>query len=235
MQPYFLPYIGYWRLLNSVDTFVMFDEVQYIRHGWINRNRVLKHGGGWQYIVVPLRKHGREELIQNLCAHETIDWRGRIIGQLQHYKFEKRAPYYEDAVGLLIDCFSGIDNFSITNINKTIFEKFCRYFGITTEILVSSDLNLDYRNVNHPGDWALTIADQLGADEYINPVSGAFLFDPVKFHSSDIGLSFLQSPELVYQQGSDFEPSMSIIDVLMFNGLSETRKFLDEFSIEKST
>ena len=68
MQPYFFPYIGYWKLIHAVDRFVTFDDAQYIRHGWVNRNRILKPGGGWQYIVVPLTKHSLTESIKNVAS-----------------------------------------------------------------------------------------------------------------------------------------------------------------------
>ncbi|MGC7846714.1 WbqC family protein [Desulforudis sp. 1088] len=85
MQPYFSPYIGYWQLIHAVDTFVLFDDVQYIRHGWINRNRILKPGGGWQYIIA-LKKHSKNDLIRNIQAHPTLEWKARILRQLEHYK-----------------------------------------------------------------------------------------------------------------------------------------------------
>ena len=86
MQPYFIPYIGYYQLINYVDKWVVFDIVQYIRHGWINRNRILKPGEGWQYIVVPLQNHRRETLIKDVFISEKTDWKDRIFRQMEHYK-----------------------------------------------------------------------------------------------------------------------------------------------------
>ena len=66
MQPYFFPYIGYMSLIKNTDLFILFDDVQFIRHGWIERNRILKPSGGWQYIAVPLEKHHRDTLIKEI-------------------------------------------------------------------------------------------------------------------------------------------------------------------------
>lgn len=90
MQPYFVPYIGYWQLIHAVDTFVLFDDVQFIRRGWVNRNRVLKHGGGWQYITVPLRKHSLNQLIKDIYVHGNKAWKKQILRQLDHYNYGKK-------------------------------------------------------------------------------------------------------------------------------------------------
>ena len=91
MQPYFFPYIGYWQLILASDVFVLLDDVQYIRHGWINRNRILSPSGGWQYIVVPLERHSATALIRNVNTHPNIDWKGlSMVRQLYHYKRKSR-------------------------------------------------------------------------------------------------------------------------------------------------
>lgn len=234
MQPYFFPYIGYWRLIHAADTFVLLDDVQYIRHGWINRNRIMRHGGGWQYILMPLRKHSKNELIKNIHVHSEIDWTGKIIGQLAHYNYKKAAPFYDEVIELLTRIFCQIKCGSIGRINEHIINEICRYLDIRTKLLVSSDQNYDYGSVSDPGDWALRIAEQTNAREYINPASGAHIFDPEKFCFSKVKLSFLNSDELSYSQRSVFQPSLSIVDVLMFNGKTGTRGLLEGFSIESA-
>ncbi len=91
-QPYFLPYLGYFSLINLVDEFILFDTVQFIRHGWIERNRILKPGFGWQYVSVPLIKAKRETIIKDMLINNEIAWQDKLIAQLIHYK--KRAPYF---------------------------------------------------------------------------------------------------------------------------------------------
>jgi len=82
MQPYFIPYLGYFDLINRTDCWVVFDTVQYIRHGWVNRNRILHSDSGWQYIMVPLKKHSRKAAIKDIEIAANIDWKNRILAQL---------------------------------------------------------------------------------------------------------------------------------------------------------
>ena len=230
MQPYFFPYIGYWQLIHAVDRFVLFDDAQYMRHGWVNRNRILKPGGGWQYILVPLKKHDMTESIKNVQAHPDKKWKELIIGQLAHYK--KKARYFDETNEMVSEILFSNNEQSIAAINFATIKKLCAYLDIKKEIIVSSEQNLDYADVSDAGEWALRIAEQMGVSEYINPAAGADLFNQVKFSSSNIKLSFLKSQEIVYSQRGIFEPSLSIIDVLMFNGIEGTSRLLKNYSVE---
>lgn len=217
MQPYFFPYIGYWQLINAVDEFILFDEVQYIRHGWINRNRILKKGGGWRYIQIPIEKHSRETLIKDIKIVKDIDIRGIIANALSYYK-EIRAPNYEIVMNIINDVLVKDLDRDITKFNKNIMSSICNYLGIKTPISISSDYEFDYTNVRGSGDWALEISKQMEVDEYINPIGGKELFDVKKFDTGGIKIRFLEPYKIEYKQVGDiFEPSLSIIDVLMFN------------------
>ena len=217
MQPYFFPYIGYWQLINAVDEFILFDEVQYIRHGWINRNRILKKGGGWRYIQIPIEKHSRETLIKDIKIVKDIDIREIIANALSYYK-EIRAPNYEIVMNIINDVLVKDLYRDITKFNKNIMSSICNYLGIKTPISISSDYEFDYTNVRGSGDWALEISKQMGVDEYINPIGGKELFDVKKFDTEGIKIRFLEPYKIEYKQVGDiFKPSLSIIDVLMFN------------------
>jgi hypothetical protein len=100
MQPYFAPYLGYISLIKHSDEFILFDTVQFIRHGWIERNRVLKQNEGWLYIQVPLEKFSRETLIKDVKINNEADWKKKILSQLVIYK--KTAPNYYKVVTLPI-------------------------------------------------------------------------------------------------------------------------------------
>ena len=230
MQPYFFPYIGYWQLIHAADCFVLFDDAQYIRHGWVNRNRVLKPGGGWQYILVPLKKHAATESIKNVQAHPEKQWKELIIGQLTHYK--NKARYFEETNELVRDILFSNNEQRIAAINFVTIKKLSEQLDIKKTIILSSDQNFDYSCVSDAGEWALRIGEQMGASEYINPVAGAELFSQEKFSSRNIKLSFLRPHEIVYSQRGAFEPSLSIIDVLMFNGMEGTKTLLSHYSIE---
>lgn len=232
MQPYFFPYIGYWQLIHAADCFVLFDDAQYMRHGWVNRNRILKPGGGWQYILVPLKKHAMTESIKNVQAHADKKWKELIIGQLAHYK--KKTRYFDETNEVVREIFFSNNEQRIAAINFYTIKKLCAYLDLKKDLIVSSEQSFDYADVGNAGEWALRIAEQMGAAEYINPAAGAELFNREKFSSSNIKLSFLKPQEIVYSQRGNFEPALSIIDVLMFNGIEGTKELLRKYSIEMS-
>lgn len=229
MQPYFFPYVGYWQLISHVDTFVLFDDVQYIRHGWINRNRILKPEADWQYIIVPLEKHPRSSKICDVKAVEGQAWKDRIMGQLMPYR--KIAPYYRLTAQLVMDALFTGNSRKVTEINLNIVRVISNAIGLTTKFVVSSEQNFDYSNVNDPGEWALRISEQMNASEYLNPISGAALFDETKFVDAGIRLGFVQSHGITYDQRRPFIPWLSIVDILMFNSIEETKNFLSRYQV----
>lgn len=226
MQPYFLPYLGYFDLIQSVDQWVVFDTAQYIRHGWVNRNRILHPTSGWQYIIVPLKKHHRDTPISEIEVAQTGDWRARIEGQLQHYR--RRAPHFEAVMTLVRDCLA-VPETSLARLNVASLAKVCAFLDIPFTPHYHSEMKLALGHVDEAGDWALRIAEALGAREYINPPGGQELFDPTKFATSGIRLTFQRPIEFTYDcRGYQFEPSLSIIDVLMWNSPEQVRTFFAE-------
>ena len=231
MQPYFLPYLGYFSLIKHTDKFILLDTVQFIRHGWIERNRILKPDNGWQYIQVPLVKPGgRDTLIKNLIINNKENWKNKILSQLQHYK--KKAPNYNQVIQLLNDIFS--DNFEdIVSLNQRSLKKICSFLEFERNIEVFSKMNLQIEEVNAPDEWALNICKALGVtDEYWNPPGGKSFFDKTKYQRENIELKFHSINLYEYNQNrSQFENGLSIIDVLMFNSIEEVRKMLDDYSL----
>ena len=231
MQPYFFPYIGYFQLINSVDRFIFFDDVQYIRHGWINRNRILKPDEGTQYFAGSLQKHSQKTIIKDIRLQEDDVWKTKIFGQLDHYK--KRAEFYTQTIGLLKECLNTKET-SITRFNGHCLRVVFEFLGIPFKVEISSEMDFDYSKVTGPGEWALRICEQLKADEYTNPLGGKELFNRNQFEGANIKLSFLSSVLTPYsQKRQNFEEGLSIIDVLMFNGPEETRKMVDKFEVIK--
>ena len=231
MQPYFFPYLGYFQLIKNADRFILFDDVQYIRHGWINRNRTLKPVEGWQYIVAPIQKHKRDDLIKDIQLKPGEEWKQKIFRQLEHYK--KKAPYYEQTLELLNSCFQSNES-NVTRFNANCLNVICQHLEIPFEVEISSEMNFDYSDVNDAGEWALRISEQLNASEYVNPSGGAELFSVEKFRNANIQLSFLNSELLPYSQKRDvFEAGLSILDVILFNGLENTKAMLDSYNIER--
>jgi hypothetical protein len=224
MQPYFFPYLGYFDLINRVDRWIIFDTAQYIRHGWVNRNRILHPAAGWQYILVPLRKHSRDSAIKDIETKDPSEWRGRILGQISHYR--KRAPYFNQAYRLVEECL-GTEQRNLARLNATILGKVCAYLGIAFEYAFFSEMALAIGPVAAPGDWALRICEAVKADEYLNPPGGETLFDRDKFAAAGIRLRIQEAFEFSYAcPGYQFEPSLSVVDVLMWNPPEKVKAFL---------
>lgn len=230
MQPYFLPYLGYISLIKNTDKFILFDTVQFIRHGWIERNRILKQTGGWQYIQVPLEKKQMSTIIKEVKINNQQKWKEKILAQLQHYK--KIAPYYYKTLQILEKVFSK-EYESITKLNKDLLEEICKYLGISTPIFIFSEMNLKIEEVNAPDEWALKICKALGGvEEYWNPLGGMNFFDRNKYEKENIKLYFQKINLHNYDQRKEsFEEGLSIIDVLMFNSPEEINKMLDDYEL----
>ena len=230
MQPYFLPYIGYFSLIKHTDSWVVFDDAQFIRHGWIERNRILKPNGGWQYIKVPLIKHHREALIKDVRIRNTENWCKKILGQLEHYK--KKAPFYKSTISILEELCSLSYN-SIVKLNAKSLELVCNKLNIDFNYQFSSNLDLNTENILEPDDWALEITDLLGFDTYINPYGGREIFNKEKYQRRGVALKFLKVNLNEYNQKNEyFESGLSIIDVMMFNSPNTITAMLDNVKVE---
>ena len=225
-----MPYIGYLSLIKHSDLFILFDPVQFIRHGWIERNRILKQNEGWLYIQVPLVKSGRDTLIKECLIDNSQDWKSKILSQLQIYK--KQAPYYYKTVQLLKEIFEG-EYDTITALNKASLEKICNYLGFPKELPVFSEMNLEIEEPNSPDEWALNICKKLdGKIHYINPIGGLEFFDTEKYTNQHIDISFQKMIPVHYdQKRTPFEYGLSIIDVMMFNSPEEINNMLDQFEL----
>jgi hypothetical protein len=228
MQPYFFPYLGYFSLIKHTDFFILFDQVKYIRHGWIERNRILKPEASWQYVKVPLRKHSSKTLISDIQINNDNNWRDKIYRQLVHYK--KRAPFYTETISLLEDSLN-IKTNSIVKLNENVIKHVCRYINVDVKIEILSEMDLEIEKVNAPDEWALNICKALnGVSEYWNPEGGLEFFNRKKYEADGIDIKFLKMNLSEYpQKRVGFETGLSIIDVMMFNEPEKINKMLDNF------
>lgn len=228
MQPYFFPYIGYFSLIKHTDRFILFDPVQFIRHGWIERNRTLKQNEGWQYIQAPLVKHDQATLIKDIKINNTTDWKGKILAQIQHYK--KKSPYYFATLKVLNEIFSK-EYDDIVSFNHASLLKVCEYLEINIQMDIFSDMHLEIEPVNAPDEWALNICKAIdGTTEYWNPIGGTSFFDKTKYEKAGLNIQFQQMNLEPYDQNREtFEAGLSIIDVMMFNSPEEINKMLDNY------
>ena len=230
MQPYFFPYIGYFSLIKQVDRFILFDTVQFKRHGWIERNRILNPVEGWQYFQVPLQKHPREIRIKDTLINNALDWKRKIFGQLQHYK--KISANFSPVMELLDNIFRP-EYSEIASLNKAALQGVCDYLNIDTPIDIYSDMNLSIDPANAPDEWALNICKAMvGVDEYWNPPGGITFFDRSKYEANKICLKFHQVNPVEYdQKRAPFEANLSIIDVMMFNSKEKINEMLDSYEL----
>jgi hypothetical protein len=231
MQPYFLPYLGYISLIKHTDEFILFDTVQFIRHGWIERNRILKQDEGWQYINIPLQKHSHGTKIQNIKVNNLVNWQDRIIAQLGHYK--KKSPFYNQTLEVINKGFAEKTE-SIVKLNYNTLNAVCEYLNISFNCSIFSERNIAIETVNSPDEWALNICKALGYNEYWNPPGGQEFFDKLKYEKAGIKLIFHKIISSVYSQYKDtqnFEPNLSIIDVMMFNSVEKINQMLDDFEL----
>lgn len=230
MQPYFMPYLGYFSLIKHTDEFILFDTVQFIRHGWIERNRILKQNGGWQYIQIPLIKgNGRDTVIKDVRINNTENWKQKILAQLQHYK--KIAPYYFRVTNLLKELFAN-DFDDITHLNQKSLQLVCDYLGFQRDFPIFSEMNLFIEEVNAPDEWALNICKAMNVSSYINPIGGSEFFDRIKYEKAGVDLKFQQMKLDEYdQKRQPFEAGLSILDVMMFNSPDDINVMMDHFEL----
>ena len=217
MQPYFLPYIGYFQLIAAVDVFIVYDDIQYTKKGWINRNRLLRSGEPVIFSI-PLKSDsdyldiGERELAVAFRPSELVR---------QFDGAYRRAPYFAETMALIERVMAcpernlfGFLEWSITST--------CGHLGIPTRIERSSSLGVDRELRREQRVFALCRA--VGATTYINPPGGRDLYDPADFAANGIELRFLEPQPFTYPQfGDPFVPWLSIVDVLMFNSVPEVR------------
>lgn len=226
MQPYFFPYIGYFELIARTNKWIVFDVVQYNTKTWMNRNRILHPTKGWQYISIPVEKSKKGTLIRDIVVQDMKIARIRLLGQLEHYK--KTAPYFSNVIDLVNNIFDSVKSIHLVDINTIILEKTCKYIDIPFDWEICSEMNLDFKEVKHPGQWALEISSVLNADCYLNPPGGKDIFIQDEFAEKNIKLEFLDMPDITYDCGKYvFEKNLSIIDVLMWNAPDDLRYFFN--------
>jgi hypothetical protein len=227
MQPYFFPYIGYYQLLNFVDQYVIYDNIEFTRKGWINRNRILVNGKD-ELITLPLRKdsdflHVRDRALSDTWPVE----RRKMLNRLT--EAYRKATFFDSVFPLIERCINYPDGNLFRFLHHSVLET-AAFVGINTPIIISSQVTIDHTLRSQ--DKVLAICQALGATSYINPIGGVDLYDKEIFRSHGIALNFLQVNGISYQQfANDFCPNLSIIDVLMFNAPDKVRAFLKNFSL----
>jgi hypothetical protein len=226
MQPYLFPHIGYFQLMNAVDKFVVYDDVTFIKSGWINRNQILFNRVTSTF-TVPLNNAGSNELIKDIKVDQNRRWQKKLIkGIKQSYH---RAPYFSEVFELVSDVITGGSVF-IKDMHLHSFRLIKAYTGINTCIIDSSII---YKNDQLSGqNRVIDICRLEKANHYINSIGGRQLYKKQAFCKAGIKLSFIDSEDIVYPQFAErFVPQLSIVDVLMFNSPESTLEMLARYKL----
>lgn len=229
MQPYIFPYIGYFQLIKSVDVFVFYDDVNYIKQGWINRNKILVSGKELLY-TIPLKDAGSFVTIRETQISQKlfIKWRAKFLRTLE--QSYKKAPYFEEVYKIIADVLK-IDFTSIADLAYESIIKISNYIGLTTKFVCSSSNYSDTKLLDRESRL-IEIIKRNNAVCYINPIGGQDLYKKESFFKNGIELYFIKSKQVIYKQfDNEFVPWLSIIDVLMFNRPDEVNSMLDQFEL----
>lgn len=223
MQPYLFPYIGYFHLIHSVDKFIIYDDVNYIKKGWVNRNNIIINNKV-RLFTVPLEGASQNKLISQInLSNNYSAWKRKFLKTIEiNYK---KACNYENAI-IVLDEILSFECSSLSEFIANSLRVICCYLDIDTEIVESSSV---YDNRHLSGqERILDICRQESSDHYINPIGGVDLYDVDMFKGRGVKVEFiLSNSNISYSQlENDFLPWLSIIDVMMFNSKKDTKRMI---------
>lgn len=224
MQPYIFPYIGYFQMINAVDVFVFYDDVQYIKGGWINRNNILINNNR-NLFTIQLVDSSANKLINEIKVSAK---NSKFLKSIE--LAYRKAPCFEAFFPVVEKVFDGNTELISEMAAKSVVGV-CDYLGVTTKMVKSSEshsASIELRKEFRLFD----ICKKEGAESYINPIGGIELYKKEDFSAQGITLNFIKSNEIRYKQfNAEFVPWLSIIDVLMFNSKDEANVLLNSYEL----
>ncbi|MFA6922769.1 MAG: WbqC family protein [Bacteroidales bacterium] len=223
MQPYFFPYIGYFQLINAVDKFVIYDDVTFIKQGWINRNRILLNSKE-HLITLNLKKASSFKFINDIEIHDN---RNKILKTIE--MAYKKAPFYNNTFSLIEEIIF-FNEKNLSYFLKNSINKLAAFLNIKTEFILSSTLikNNDIKGQNK----VIDICKKMNTSTYINSIGGQELYSKEIFLKNNIYLKFIKSKPIIYNQfKNEFVSCLSIIDILMFNSKEEIAGMLNQYEL----
>lgn len=248
MQPYFFPYLGYFQGIHAVDKYILYDNLNFKKEAWMNRNRYLLKNGVSTYFHAPLKKKSSYKKIHEIELVDDDRWKKKFLNSLfLNYKkatcFNQAYPIIEDVLNFKTNKLNELNSLSIISI--------CNYLNIPTEITADSskydeievklqDRNLhryDYQEINLV-DWQpkilriIEICRKENAGVFINSIGGIKLYSKDLFKLNAIDLKFIKPKPIAYKQyEKDFVANLSIIDVIMFNSIEKIRELLNQYEL----
>ncbi|WP_031428571.1 WbqC family protein [Flavimarina sp. Hel_I_48] len=228
MQPYIFPYVGYFQLIQAVDTFVFFDDVQFKRRSYITRNSILINDKANTFSI-PVQKANRDANINEIALHEETfnSWAEKFLKSL-HHAYAK-APYFESVFKLIQGVFKE-GSADIASLTKRSIQKTCQYLNLKTEF--KSSASIPYEKSGDGQDKILSICGFLEANTYINAINGRDLYNSEAFEKKGTNLLFLEPNVAKYEQFSaNFTSHLSIIDMMMFLSPQEIAAHLKQYQL----
>ncbi|WP_459201909.1 WbqC family protein [Methanococcus sp. CF] len=226
MQPYFFPYIGYWQLINAVDKYLIYDDVNFIKGGWVNRNKILINGES-RWINLQMAGASPNKLINEIELSSDGKFNKKLLKTIElNYK---KSPYFSAVFPVVKNIICNNERNLAKYLEYNIL-KLCEYLEIDTEIIVSSDI---VKNNELKGQKkVIEICKLLNADSYYNAIGGKELYSKDDFLNQKIELKFLKTRDFEYNQFKNkFISNLSIIDVMMFNSVDEVKFMLEQYDI----
>ncbi len=212
--------------MNAVDEFVVYDNIEFSKKGWVNRNRILVNKKD-EYITLPLKKDSDYlDIKDRYLAEIWLSERKKMLNRIT--ESYRKSPHFSSAYPIIEKCFlyehGNLFNFlinSLTNIKD--------YLEIQTPFIISSSIRIDHSLKSDKKVMAICKARTASA--YLNPIGGVNLYDKSNFGKEGIELHFLKTSGLSYKQfNNEFIPFLSIIDVMMFNSKETIDGMLSEYS-----
>jgi len=227
MQPYIFPYIGYFQLIDAVDKFIFYDDVNFIKKGWINRNQILINDKA-HLITIPLNKASQNIFIKDTLISYSENWVKKLLIKLDNNY--RKAPYFKDVFPLIKNILEKKTE-TISDLAINSIKEVSSYLGLNTEFELSSEKYMDSTYLKK--EFRLIgICKKNNATDYINPIGGKEIYAREDFMNKGLKLKFIEPQINEYKQfNSEFVRGLSIIDVLMFNSKEEVKNMLDKFKL----
>lgn len=251
MQPYFMPYLGYFQAIAAVDKYILYDNLAYIVNGWVNKNRIRQRNNPPSWITVPIKQKSSYTMIADTQIDNSKPWKKNMLATIK--LAYAKADYKEEIMPLIEEIFFE-EYETISELNCKSIIKICKFLELKTEVIVDRNPYLDiekglkflengdysafpYMTQTHPIKKVarpIAICKMEGASHFVNAIGGTELYDKSEFAQYGIKLDFIKMNDIRYSQkcsDDSFEPSLSIIDVLMHNGKEKTKQLLNEYTL----
>ena len=227
MQPYFLPYIGYFQLLKAVDKFIVYDNIEFSKKGWIQRNRILLDGKDYLF-TLPLKKDSDYLNINERTLAESINkTRDKILRAID--SAYRKAPYYQKVIPVIEECIC-CEKVNLFDFIYNSLQVLKNYFEIKTEFIISSTVNIG--SGLSGCERVIALCKAMKCSQYINAIGGQKLYSKTYFLKHGIDLFFIKTGEFSYQQfGNNYIQNLSIIDLMMFNDREEIINMLNNYNL----